>query len=175
MWIFMPSGWIHQNLLTWDRMWVERMEPCLDVRAHRYFPARVEQGSRDMQLLAGEGRHPYRFLAAIALPALLGQNQRVAQRQTALDQARVACALERYRLRHKDYPEALAELSPELLDGIPVDVPAGGPLKYRRQGRGYLLYSLGLDGKDEGGRVGLDPKQPGRLDPIRGDWVWTID
>jgi len=175
LWALMPSGWIHQNLLTWDRMWVERMEPCLDAPAHRYFPDRAEQANRAMQASAATGRHPYRFLAAIALPALLGQNLRVAQRQTALDQARVACALERHRLRHKAYPESLADLAPELLDGIPVDVPAGGRLKYRREGKGYLLYSLGSDGKDDGGRVATDPKQPWILVPGQGDWVWKIE
>ncbi|MBK8726030.1 MAG: hypothetical protein IPL96_08200 [Holophagaceae bacterium] len=175
LWALMPSGWIHQNLLTWDRMWVEHMEPCLDAPAHRYFPDRAEQASRAMQASAATGRHPYRFLAAIALPALLGQNLRVAQRQTALDQARVACALERHRLRHKAYPDSLAGLAPELLDGIPVDVPAGGRLKYRRERQGYLLYSLGSDGKDDGGRVATDPKQPWILVPGQGDWVGKIE
>ncbi len=64
------------------------------------------------------------------------------------------------------YPERLAELGVPL----PMDVIGGQPLRYLRTPEGgYVLYSLGWNGTDEGG-------QPGSGDDAirRGDWVWRI-
>lgn len=169
-----PSGWIYQNLLARDRFWVETLEPCLDPGAHRYYPARVDQASAAVEAIAAKSWDPYRYALAITLPALLGQNQKAALNQTALDQVRVACALERHRIRSGAYPDSLAELVPVYLKAVPEDIPAGGPLLYRREGRGYVLYSRGVDGKDDGGRIVENPKSPAGILAEQGDWVWRI-
>jgi hypothetical protein len=44
------------------------------------------------------------------------------------------------------------------LAAVPNDLFSGKPLVYRPAEKGYLLYSVGLNGKDEGGRsYGDDP------------------
>lgn len=53
-------------------------------------------------------------------------------------------------------PESLAELVPTILAGAPIDPcdPHGAALRYRRDDEyegGYLLYSVGLNGVDDGG------------------------
>jgi hypothetical protein len=68
-------------------------------------------------------------------------------------------ALERYRLREGAFPEALAGLTPELLPEPPIDPWTDQPLRYRREGDSYVLYSVGPDGVDDGGR--MDPKTGG--------------
>jgi hypothetical protein len=45
----------------------------------------------------------------------------------------------------------LAELAPSYLETVPVDPFDGQPLRYRTQGAGYVLYSIGPDLKDDGG------------------------
>jgi len=76
---------------------------------------------------------------------------------TAESQRRIiiaALALEQYRNRHGSYPTALAELAPEFLKTAPVDFMDGQPLRYRLNGNGhFLLYSVGLDCVDNGGRM----------------------
>lgn len=63
-----------------------------------------------------------------------------------------AIALKRYELRHGTSPETLAALVPELLETVPVDLMDGQPLRYqRREEGGFLLYSVGCDGIDQGG------------------------
>ncbi len=63
-----------------------------------------------------------------------------------------ALALERYRLRHGSYPESTAALAPDLLPNWPNDFMDGQPLRYRREEDGrFLLYSTGLDCRDDGG------------------------
>ena len=36
---------------------------------------------------------------------------------------------------------------------MPEDVFSGGPFRYKREGAGYLLYTVGPIGKDDGGRA----------------------
>jgi len=64
----------------------------------------------------------------------------------------VAMALHAYKLYHNRYPENLSDLTPRYLQEIPADPFGGGkPLRYRHSGDKYLLYSVGPDGKDDGG------------------------
>jgi hypothetical protein len=84
----------------------------------------------------------------------------VASSQTGLDQAVLACALERFRLARGEFPETLEALAPEFLTRIPRDVLHGQPPKYRRTEAGrYVLSSPGWNGTDHGGASGKD-------------WVW---
>lgn len=79
--------------------------------------------------------------------------------QDAVDRARqthenllLAFALARYRLEHKAYPAELQALSPKYIDRIPEDLFSGKPLIYRPEKDECLLYSVGLNGSDDGGR-----------------------
>lgn len=69
-----------------------------------------------------------------------------------------ALALERYRVKYQRYPETLQSLSPEFLKSVANDFATGQPLRYRRTEDGrFLLYSLGLDGVDNGGKISTPP------------------
>jgi type II secretory pathway pseudopilin PulG len=71
-------------------------------------------------------------------------------------------ALQAYRLDHGRYPDSLSELAPRCLSRVPDD-PFGlnTSLRYRRVGASYLLYSIGPDGKDDGGAP-IKAVAPGR-------------
>src|SRR5437879_4400286 len=63
-----------------------------------------------------------------------------------------AVALKRYELRHGKPAPSLAALVPELLPALPRDYMDGQPLRYRLNPDGsFLLYSVGQDGRDDGG------------------------
>jgi hypothetical protein len=73
------------------------------------------------------------------------------------DLATVALALRIYREEHGAFPGSLVDLSPGILAAVPTDGFADdAPFHYRREGSGYVLYSVGDDGKDDGG---LDRKE----------------
>jgi hypothetical protein len=79
------------------------------------------------------------------------------QRQAEENLAATALALAGYHADHHAYPKTLAELVPAYIDAIPKDPFDDGQLHYKPQqanGRrdGYLLYSVGQNGKDEGGQ-----------------------
>ena len=64
----------------------------------------------------------------------------------------VAFALAAYHRDAGRYPVTLDVLAPRFLAAIPGDVFSGRALVYRRDGAGYLLYSVGANEKDDGGR-----------------------
>jgi hypothetical protein len=75
---------------------------------------------------------------------------------------RVAVALEEFRIANGQYPMDLWELVPTFLDRIPLDPCSGRPFVYCRddypaKGQGCLLYSLGENGLDDGGRQVSSP------------------
>ena len=84
-----------------------------------------------------------------------------------LEVNKLGFALAAYRAEHRTYPERLAELAPQYLAKVPVDIFANdGPLHYKRQAAGYLLYSVGINGKDDGGRGYNDRKEGEDCDDI---------
>jgi hypothetical protein len=99
--------------------------------------------------------------------------QQAAHAQSEVDMAMLACALERYRLAHSEYPDDLQALVPRFGTVLPHDVINGQPLKYRRTADGrFVLYSVGWNEKDDGGLVASAKGHPDRQDILQGDWVW---
>jgi hypothetical protein len=62
----------------------------------------------------------------------------------------LACKL--YKIQSGEYPENLGALVPGILKDVPIDPFTGKPLVYRREGKGFIVYSLGSNEKDDGGR-----------------------
>jgi hypothetical protein len=69
-----------------------------------------------------------------------------------MESARTAFAIERFRLAHQQaLPDSLAELAPNYLPAVPRDPFDEQPLRFKRLPRGYVVYSVGPDGVDNGG------------------------
>jgi len=80
--------------------------------------------------------------------------------------AQTAIVLEQFRLAHDGhYPTSLPELRPDFLNPAPADPFDGQNLRYRKEGSGYLLYSIGQNLKDDNGK---------RLTQPDGDFVFTV-
>lgn len=65
---------------------------------------------------------------------------------------KVAVAVGRYRLHHDRLPARLEDLVSEYLDQTPIDPFDDAPLRYRLQGDGAIIYSIGRDGVDDQGK-----------------------
>ncbi len=86
---------------------------------------------------------------------------------------RIACALERYRLAQGKYPATLDALAPQFIDAVPRDVMNGEAYHCRLNADGtFLLYSVGWNQSDDGGRVVFKKDAPNTFDDEQGDWVW---
>lgn len=124
------------------------------------------------------------LLISILMPSLQRasiQGEIVTQQR---DATLVAIALQMFHRRNGRYPAALGELTPALLPSVPVDRFDGFALRYRVNGGQPVLYSVGADGDDDGGRVPatesgrkaisqwLSPSErANQVNPPEGDWV----
>jgi hypothetical protein len=82
--------------------------------------------------------------------------------------------LERYHLAHGVYPESLDALG-ALGDGLPHDPMNGEPYHYQLRPDGtFLLYSVGWNQTDDGGKVAYKKDAPNQADYRQGDWVWPV-
>jgi hypothetical protein len=90
----------------------------------------------------------------------------------------VLCALgvKRYRLRSGNNPSSLEMLVPDFLAAVPADYMDGRPVKFHLKSDGaVVLYSSGLDGKDDLGDTGLMSGQTNLHDLwARKDFVWPL-
>jgi len=62
-------------------------------------------------------------------------------------------ALAAFRADRGGYPAELKQLTPKYIKTIPKDFYTDKPLVYKRQKNGFLLYSVGQNTKDDGGRT----------------------
>lgn len=65
----------------------------------------------------------------------------------------VALAAERYRCEKKAWSDKIDQLCPQFLAAVPLDPFDGKPLRYRRVKDGVIIYSVGQDGVDNGGKL----------------------
>jgi type II secretory pathway pseudopilin PulG len=160
-----PRGWIYQNMVASAHHGIVE---AFDLQNNQVLPGKCEEAHRTF---GSPKPSPYVFLAAHALPSFTRATQVLARNQTRVNQALLACALERYRLAHGQYPETLDALVPQFTARLPHDIIGGQPLKYHRTDDGKsILYSIGWNEKDDGGQAKSNPDGTQSLD--QGDWVW---
>lgn len=93
----------------------------------------------------------------------------IARRRTACG----ALAVERFRLARGFSPQTLDELVPQFLPEVPQDPFDGMPLRYKHLPRGYVIYSVGPDGLDDGGKE-RPPSRKGSPDTLY-DIPFTVE
>jgi hypothetical protein len=74
------------------------------------------------------------------------------RQQTRLRLLRCKLAIRCYQIDHDRLPNALADLVPEYIDAVPTDPYNGKPIVYRPDSIGPMLYSVGPDQRDDGGK-----------------------
>jgi len=166
-----PKGWFYQNDIMLAQMHQQLNLPAVDDEQQMVSPDKVAQGDQAIESM--NRQTPFNFLARLLLPALGNFAKKTAFAQTSVNLARVAIALERYRLGHGEYPDSLNALTPQFMEKIPHDIINGEPLHYRRTNDGqFVLYSVGWNETDDGGGVVFEGKKTDRVDISQGDWVW---
>jgi hypothetical protein len=118
---------------------------------------RIEESKTPGSLFAGaiNRRHRSKLVAGMVLglflPALNAATSAEDRANTTLELTRLAAALAVQRAEHGAYPEKLDELVPGVFEKLPVDLYSAKPFFYQRDSDGYLLYSAGENGRDDGG------------------------
>jgi hypothetical protein len=98
------------------------------------------------------------MLIRILMPSLDRASAMLEIARQDRDATLTVIALELYHRRHGAWPATLTELTPGLLPTVPRDRYDGGPLKYKLVDGAPLLYSVGSNRRDDGGRLADVPK-----------------
>jgi hypothetical protein len=97
------------------------------------------------------------FLLSASVRSLSRVFDKVMRVEAAKQLIVTTIALKRYQLKHGNYPADLHSLVPEFVSTVPLDPVDGQPLRYRPNADGtFLLYSVGENGKDDGGDFSLE-------------------
>jgi len=166
-----PSGWYDLEKLHYCQREDSEFQGGVDVAARRVFPSRLAANlqavKRNPKGLWHNVIH-HQLIASLMSSGLDRIAIKAAAAQTDADEAAMACALERYRLANRNFPDDLAALAPRFADHLPNDVITGEPYKYRNTEDGrFVLYSVGWNETDDGGV----PGKP-MFSETEGDWVW---
>jgi hypothetical protein len=134
----------------------------------------LESMERELkQMKADVHKNPEMVPALLLIPALTKVVQAFDREATTLACARVALAVERYRLAHNRWPDKLEDLLPTELTRIPDDPFGTGKLHYRRVPEGVVIYSVGIDGIDNQGAI--DRENYYKKDTDIGYRLWDPD
>jgi hypothetical protein len=91
----LPSGWFYQNMLTISHMHQDFTLAAVDEKARRVF---TDVSEKLDSALGKMPTRPYTIFAKLLMPAMGRAVTKSARMQSFVDEARVACALERHRL-----------------------------------------------------------------------------
>jgi hypothetical protein len=166
-----PDSVFYQNEINIGKYIQDLILPITDSQKQTISP-----DAKNAAVLALENSSQYRspnnMIAFMLLPAMPTESEGFAFAQNSVNMAKVACALESYRLVYGNYPQKLDALSPQFIDKIPHDIINGHSLKYHpTQDEKYVLYSVGWNKTDDGGIIAL--RNGIGLDRQNGDWVWN--
>lgn len=169
LFIVMPQAVLYRNQTVGARWIQDKALTAVDSSKERIFAQRVEKQTAQEKPKAT----PYNFISRMLPSIFSGFLQRTATSEIGIREARVACAIERFRFTHGHIPGSLDELVPEYLDAVPRDLFADELLQYRPAADdSYILYSIGWNEKDDGGVLGTKEGAPTQTDRKSGDWVW---
>jgi hypothetical protein len=105
-------------------------------------------------------------LVGIMVPATVKVQQANDRCEQIQRNLHVAFALVAYHREHGRYPEKLSALVPAFLPEVPGDLFSNQALIYRPKEQSFLLYSVGVNGRDDGGRW-YDDDPPGDDPSVR--------
>jgi hypothetical protein len=129
--------------------------------ARPYYQTHIEWKRTEARLFEN---HRMGILTKMLVPAL-GRCMEVAAKADARHRlAAIAVAATSYRLKTGRLPARLEDLVPEFMPAVPVDPFDGKPMKMAAApGGGMVIYSVGADFKDDGGKVWDDDNRTGDI------------
>jgi hypothetical protein len=168
------TGWSHMDwdlVLRLGNSWYDRMAEAFRQptradrqRAFRQIDQDLKEQAKSLkdigELASAMAINPQaavsvrieKILICLQLPAVSAASNAEDRGATVFESIKVGFALAAYRADHGSYPARLAELIPKYFAVHPKDIFSGGELHYRQQGSGYLLFSVGPNGRDDGGK-----------------------
>jgi hypothetical protein len=117
------------------------LAPPANLEVARYFAKAAALSKKKRRTISAIVFSSFQFAAA-------RENESLARLRLAI----TSLALEQFRNQKGKLPDTLEELKPAFLSDIPEDPFTGDDVLYRRLAKGYLVYSVGRDLVDDGGK-----------------------
>jgi hypothetical protein len=93
-----PRGWFYREQLNYNQCFLEFLQPGITTHPPRFDPPLIQQNGQRLDTLL-ENRlvaiREHRLACSVLLPAIANSSRKFANAQTVLNQAAIACALER--------------------------------------------------------------------------------
>jgi len=151
-----PVGFVDKNELVY----LKTMAKWITLSKKSYFEARKEFSSFEKDFPT---ENAVLAQSTLAYSRTLIQEARI---DAQLGTAEIALACHLYKAKHKDYPVSLKELFPEFLSELPLDSFTGKDYIYRKKDKGFIVYSVGENLKDDGGKLGSPKRWEGDCDIV---------
>ncbi len=152
-----PLGkpWVNMD----EEFYADTMNRIISAAALPYYEAAptLDAISADLEHLPRS-----RPLSSVMLCDFSGMFATQARHEATLDLMQMGILLEQYQAWNGSYPERLDAIAPDLGDTLPIDPFTGEPYHYLPSVDSFLLYSVGHNLSDDGGRH----------DWLGGDLVW---
>ncbi|MFH2068436.1 MAG: hypothetical protein ABII89_03110 [Candidatus Omnitrophota bacterium] len=148
--------------------YIQSFSTLMELSQKPYFSVKNEISkweSKPLDTIFTKPKHP---ISSMTLPALSRVLTQQARYNAILDTFKLALALKIYKQKHGYYPDMLISLFPEVISQLPLDPFTGKDYIYRKEGRGFILYSIGRNEHDDNGVY--DQKQLGKYDDI----AWKV-
>lgn len=150
------NGWYDDIVAGMRKPTRSKRQAALEVIDQRIKAAVAESREKQSLFLAILSRKRRTEVMTNVLVALL--MPAVMQAQTATDRGeaqnnlvRIAFGVEAYKRDNGEFPQKLEDLAPKYISKVPQDIFAAGPFKYEAAKGEYKVYSVGRNGKDDGG------------------------
>lgn len=165
--------------LTEGNRWHDRVVAAGRLKSYAERQQQFDQLSAELQMCETQLQSPRSWIvaaissakrsemlatSAIATfsPAWVAMTDTEDRANTTLALTQLAAALAVYRAENVQYPDQLAQLVPDAIGELPVDLYHAKPFLYQRDADGYLLYSTGPNSIDDGGNNELRQILQGR-------------
>jgi len=165
-WLDKVFYWTIRPILKSEVIWVSSLyEEMIESAGKPFF-----KNEKARQWQGQEMKIPVHYrLARLLLPNLYTIILKEAMLEAYLEAARIGIACKIYQRQHGKYPDNISDLVPDFLPVKPLDPFTGKPLVYKAKRDGFIVYSLGSNKKDDGGRMSMMTQAVMEKDD---DWSW---
>ncbi len=112
----------------------------------------------------------YRYISKNLLAHFSSILLKEAALEAVMGAGQIGMACKIYKRREGHFPEDASALVPDTLDELPVDPFTGKPYVYKLEEDGFIVYSLGSNEKDDGGKGTFQVTQ--LVMEKDDDWTW---
>lgn len=170
------ATWLSRNGAVYDALAIDWHATATALRTADL--ASTKRIAWDRQLVTLQRNRAGRLYVIMMSP--LSTMRQIIQFKTVHSQAVLMLALRLYELEKGHLPDSLAQLTPEFLQHIPLDIPTTQPLHWNAAT--HLLYSVGPDGTDNTGSASVHGDilsttkvKPGETSDDLGQYYWWSD